>query len=412
MFSRIGENGAGGLVGTEDEKRIGIVHMDESRQVYVIGGGPAGLAAAAELRRRGMHPVILERGEQVGTSWRAGYDRLHLHTVRGLSGLPGFGIPRAAGRWPSRDAVIDYLERYRATHELEVRGRTEVERIAAAEARDGDGIRWVIHTAAGERFPARSVVVATGHAHTPYVPDWPGLGSYTGQLRHAREYRNPVPFAGLDVLVAGAGNSGSEIAADLGEGGAGRVWIAVRTPPHIIRRDTAGWPAHATGILISRLPAALVDPVARLQQRLTVPDLAPYGIPAPDDGLLARVRRTGEVPLQDVGFIRAVRDGKVTPVAAVTGFEGDKVLLADGLAVRAQAVIAATGYRRGLEKMVGHLGIPNEDGLPKVHGGPPAAPGLFFLGYTVSTRGTLRDIAAEARRLAPALARDYQSGPR
>ena len=107
--------------------------MDESRQVYVIGGGPAGLAAAAELRRRGMRPVILERGEQVGTSWRAGYDRLHLHTVRGLSGLPGFAIPRAAGRWPSRDAVIDYLERYRAGHELEVRGSTEVERIAAAE---------------------------------------------------------------------------------------------------------------------------------------------------------------------------------------------------------------------------------------------------------------------------------------
>jgi putative flavoprotein involved in K+ transport len=56
--------------------------MDESRQVYVIGGGPAGLAAAAELRRRGLNPVILERGEQVGTSWRAGYDRLRAHALR------------------------------------------------------------------------------------------------------------------------------------------------------------------------------------------------------------------------------------------------------------------------------------------------------------------------------------------
>lgn len=386
---------------------MGIVKMDESRPVYVIGGGPAGLAGAAELRRRGMHPVILERGAQVGTSWRAGYDRLHLHTVRGLSGLPGYAIPRDAGRWPSRDAVIDYLERYRAGHELEVRGRTEVERIKAAEPGDGDGTRWMIHTTAGERLPARSVVVATGNANTPYVPDLPGLGSYAGQLRHAREYRNPVPFAGLDVLVIGVGNSGSEIATDLAEGGARRVWIAVRTPPQIVRRDSAGWPAHATGILVSRLPAALVDPVARVQQRLTVPDLTAYGIPRPDDGLLTRVRRTGEVPLQDVGFIAAVRSRTVTPVAAVTGFEGDKVLLADGSSIAAQAVIAATGYRRGLEKMVGHLGVLDASGMPTVHDGPPAAPGLFFLGYTISLRGMLRDIAAGARRMAPAAARDY-----
>jgi len=387
------------------------VGVDESRRVYVVGGGPGGLAAAAELRRRGLQPVILERGEQVGTSWRAGYDRLHLHTVRGLSGLPGFGIPRAAGRWASRDAVIDYLERYRARHGLEVRANTEVERIEATEAGDS-GARWVIHTTAGERLPARSIVVATGHAHTPLVPDWPGREAYSGQLRHAREYRNPAPFAGLDVLVVGVGNSGAEIATDLGEGGAGRVWIAVRTPPQIVKRQVAGWPAHATGILVSGLPSALVDPVARLQRRLTIPDLAPYGIPLPPDGLMSRVRRVGEVPLQDVGFIAAVRSGAVTPVAAVTGFEGDKVLLADGSAISPQAVIAATGYRRGLENMVGHLGVLDGRGLPTVHGGAPAAPGLYFVGYTVSLRGMLRDIAADARRVAPAVARDHRPEPR
>jgi len=386
------------------------VNTDESRRVYVIGGGPAGLAAAAELGRQGMQPVVLERGEQVGSSWRAGYDRLHLHTVRGLSGLPGLAIPRAAGRWPSRDAVVDYLERYRDAHQLEVRGGAEVERITAAEAGDGDGRRWVLHTTAGERLPARSVVVATGHAHTPYVPEWPGREEYSGPLLHARQYRNPAPFAGLDVLVAGVGNSGSEIAVDLAEGGARRVWIAVRTPPQIVRRDVAGWPAHATGILVSRLPAALVDPVARLQRRLTIPDLAPYGIPLPEDGLMTRVRRVGEVPLQDVGFIGAVRAGTVTPVAAVTGFDGDKVRLTDGSAIAAQAVIAATGYRRGLERLAGHLGVLDRSGLPRVHGGAPAAPGLFFLGYTVSLRGMLRDIAADARRVAPAVARDFRSG--
>jgi len=391
---------------------IGVGVLDEARLVYVVGGGPGGLAAAAELRRRGLRPVILERGEQVGTSWRAGYDRLHLHTVRGLSGLPGFGIPRAAGRWAARDAVIDYLERYRAHHDLEVRGGTEVERITAAEAADGDGARWVIQTAAGERLPARSIVVATGHAHTPFVPDWPGRQSYTGQLRHAREYRNPAPYAGLDVLVVGVGNSGAEIATDLADGGASRVWIAVRTPPQIVRRDVAGWPAHATGILVSRLPSALVDPVARLQRRLTIPDLTRYGIRPPDDGLMTRVRRVGEVPLQDVGFIGAVRSGAVTPVAAVTGLDGDKVLLADGSAISPQAVIAATGYRRGLEKLVGELGVLDERGMPRVHGGAAAAPGLFFVGYTVSLRGMLRDIAADARRVAPAVARDYESGPR
>jgi hypothetical protein len=56
--------------------------------------------------------------------------------------------------------------------------------------------------------------------------------------------------------------------------------------------------------------------------------------------------------------------------------------------------------------MAGHLGVLDANGMPKVHGGRPVAPGLFFLGYTISLRGMLRDIAADARRLAPAVARD------
>ena len=93
----------------------------------------------------------------------------------------------------------------------------------------------MIHATAGERLTARSVVVATGHDHTPSVPNWPGRQAYTGRVRRARDYRNPARSPGSMCSSAGVGNSGSEIAADLAEGGARRVWIAVRTPSMVDR---------------------------------------------------------------------------------------------------------------------------------------------------------------------------------
>ena len=152
------------------------------------------------------------------------------------------------------------------------------------------------------------MVVATGYNHTPYVPEWAGAETYTGELVHASLYRNPAPYAGRDVLVVGAGNTGAEIAADLAEGGAARVRLAVRTAPHILRRSTAGWPAQATGILVRRLPVRLVDRAASVTERLSVPDLAAYGLPRPARGLYSRVRE-GAIPVQDVGLIDAVRVG-------------------------------------------------------------------------------------------------------
>jgi putative flavoprotein involved in K+ transport len=395
------------MMGSSGEGLSGPGH--DARPVHIIGGGPAGLAVGAELSKRAVPALILERGDGVATSWRAGYDRLHLHTARGLSGLPGFPIPRRYGRWPARDDVISYLEQYRARYSLAVHPHTEVKRIDDIRA-EGGGTRWMIHTSAGEQLPADSIVVATGNNNTPYVPEWPGLDSFTGQLLHAREYRDPAPFTGRDVLIVGVGNTGTDIAVDLADGGAHRVWIAVRTPPHIVRRDVAGWPSQATGILVRHLPVPLVDWLADKQMLLSVPDLAAYGLPRPDDGLDTSIVRDRKVPVQDVGFIQAVQGGQVTPVAAVTGFEGDKVLLADGSAVSPQVVIAATGYRRGLEKIVGALDVLDERGLPKIHDGAPAAPGLYFIGYTISISGALRDIAIEARRIGSAIKHDRTRG--
>ncbi|MEV6547515.1 NAD(P)/FAD-dependent oxidoreductase [Streptomyces sp. NPDC051597] len=374
---------------------------DPTRPVYVIGAGPGGLAVAAALRGRGVRAVVLEKADAVGDSWRHHYDRLRLHTTRRLSALPGLAMPRSFGRWVARADVVRYLEKYAEVHELEIVTGVEVSRIERAE--DGG---WLLHATGGRRLTGRAVVVATGYNHTPYVPEWPGADTYTGTLLHAGRYRNPAPYAGRDVLVVGAGNTGAEIAVDLAEGGAGRVRLAVRTAPHILRRSTAGWPAQASGILVRRLPVPLVDRAAGALARLSVPDLTAKGLPRPEKGLYARVRE-GAIPVQDVGLIAAVRAGRVEPVAAVESFEGAKVVLADGSRVSPEAVVAATGYRRALEGLVGHLGVLDGRGRPAVHGGrsAPGAPGLYFTGFTNPISGMLRELGIDAGRIAKAVAR-------
>ncbi|MBO1337677.1 NAD(P)/FAD-dependent oxidoreductase [Streptomyces sp. VRA16 Mangrove soil] len=369
----------------------------ERPPVYVIGGGPGGLAAAASLKAHGVRAVVLEKSDRVGASWRAHYDRLHLHTTRRLSALPGLPIPRRFGRWVARDDVVRYLEKYAEYHDLEVVTGVEVTRVE----RTADGTGWRLLATGGRELTGTAVVVATGYNHTPRLPAWPGADSYTGRLLHASEYRNPSPYAGQDVLVVGVGNTGAEIAVDLIEGGASRVRLAVRTAPHIVRRSTMGWPAQLTGILVRRLPVPLVDRLAAPMGRLSVPDLSAHGLPRPDTGLYSRVRE-GSIPVQDVGLIDAVRGGKVEPVAAVESFDGAEVVLANGSRITPDTVIAATGYRQGLESLVGHLDVLDPaTGRPRT----TTPPGLYFQGYTNPISGMFREMARDAERIARTVAK-------
>ncbi|MFJ9726207.1 flavin-containing monooxygenase [Streptomyces sp. NPDC101209] len=373
------------------------------RPVYIVGGGPAGLSVAYALRARGIRAVVLEKSDSVGDSWRRHYDRLRLHTTRRLSALPGLPIPRRFGRWPARDDVVRYLEKYAEVHELEIVTGVEVSRIE----RLPDGTGWLLHATGGRELTGAAVVVATGYNHTPYVPDWAGLDDWTGDFTHACAYRNPEPYAGRDVLVVGVGNTGAEIAVDLVEGGAARVRLSVRTAPHIVRRSTAGWAAQYTGVLVRRLPVGLVDRLARPLAKLSVPDLSAQGLPRPDTGLYSRAR-DGAIPVQDVGLIDAVRTGRVEVVAAVDGFEADKVVLADGTRISPEAVVAATGYVRALEDLVGHLGVLDDRGRPLAHGAraPQEAPGLHFTGFTTPLSGTLREVARDAEKIAKSVVRN------
>ncbi len=360
--------------------------------IAVIGAGPAGLASAAMLHRRGEDVVVLERGE-VGAAWTQRYDRLHLHTVRWLSCLPGYRIPRSFGKWVSRDRVLEYLRRYAEGHALEVYTNVEVTRVDPG---------WMLSTS-DRPLEAERVVVATGHSNVPFAPDWPG--SFAGEIVHSADYRNPAPFAGKRVLVVGAGNSGAEIAVDLADGGAKEVSLSVRTPPSIVRRDTLGFPSQVLGIATSRLPAPAIERIARTMRRVSIPDLSSYGLPAPESPYADFLRRR-VIPILDVGIVDAVRSERVRVVAALERFEDGSPVLADGTTADVDTVIAATGFRTGLEPLVGHLGVLNHRGEPLVHGADehPDAPGLHFVGYEVTLGGTFRRVGIQAKELAQAVA--------
>lgn len=368
--------------------------------VVVVGGGPAGLAAAAMLRRGGVSPLVLERGDGVATAWRERYDSLRLHTVRWLSGLPGMPIPRSYGRWVARDDLVRYLEDYAVRFAVSLRFATEVTGLSRL---DGG---WRLETSTGP-VSAAKVVLATGATNIPHTPDWPGLAAAAVPVIHSSAYREPMPYQGQRVLVVGGGNSAAEIAVDLVRGGAGAVEMAVRTPPNIVRRETLGVPGQALAIALRRFPERVLNPLQGALRRLSIPDLSGYGLPAPSGDSFSLFVRTKTVPILDYGFVAAVRAGQIAIRPAVVDLDGDEVVYADDSRSRPDVVIAATGFRPGLEPLLGQFGLLDGDGLPVVEGArtSPAAPDLYTVGISIQLTGLLREIGRDARAVSDAVVR-------
>jgi cation diffusion facilitator CzcD-associated flavoprotein CzcO len=364
----------------------------ESGGVVVLGAGPGGLAAGASLKRAGVPAVLLDRADRVGAAWRTRYDRLRLNTCRWISRLPGGHYARGTPLFPTRDEVVAHLEEYAARHELDIRFGVEVARVDRADP------GWTLSTSAGE-MSAEHVVVATGHEHTPVVPHWPGRETFGGRLLHVAEYRNADPFRGQQVLVVGPGCSGLEVAYELAEQGAARVWLSVRTPPSFLLRQQGGLPGDFPAMMMMKLPIRVADAQVRLVGRLTFGDLGEYGLPQPDVGAMTRLKGEGKAPaIVDKEMVRAIKDGRIEVVPGVEAFDER------GSHVEPDAVIAATGYSTGLEPLVGHLGVLDEHGVPRVRRGEEAAPGLRFVGY-VPQPGQIRAMGIEARRAARGIAR-------
>jgi cation diffusion facilitator CzcD-associated flavoprotein CzcO len=371
--------------------------MTSTSDAIIIGAGPAGLACAATMRAAGLAVTVLEKSDSVGAVWRRHYERLHLHTDRKHSGLPGMPMPRAYPVYPSRAQVVDYLESYAARFQIDPVFDTEVMSIRR------DGALWLAETSRGS-FSAPVVVVATGIAHAPYRPSWPGAETFRGLIVHSSNYRNPDAFKGKRTLVVGFGNSGGEIALDLAEAKVD-VDIAVRSPVQIIPRDLLGRPILSWVIVYSFLPARLVDFINAPVLRFVLGNFEKLGLRRAAKGPRQMVEEDGRVPLIDVGTLAKIRDGSIGVRGGIDRVTADGVVFADGKQEAFDAVILATGFRPDLRRLLPGLDVFDAQGMPRVTG-KPSAPGLYFCGQITVPTGQLREISIEAEQIADS-ARTY-----
>ena len=365
-------------------------------ETLIVGAGPAGLATAACLARRGKSYVLLEQAAEIGAAWRNHYERLHLHTPARHSSLPHFPMPAGYPTYPSREQVVDYLESYARRFAIQAGLRTRVQEIV----RDGDG--WKV-TAAGGAWHSDSVVLCSGYNGVPLTPTWPGRATFEGELLHSSAYRSGARFKGRQVLVVGAGNSGAEIALDLLEHAA-QPSICIRGPIHVVGRDVGPIPSLDVAIAMEPLPVWFRNAVMRGASLARYGDLRRWGIRRPRHGMLTQIRQ-GRIPLIDVGTIAAIQRGEITVVPAIAELRARSVRFVDGTERKIDAVVAATGYRTALPELLPSLAaLFDAKGLPPSVPSIAEAPGLYFVGFENPSTGLLRAIRRRSQDVADRIA--------
>ncbi|TRC89668.1 NAD(P)/FAD-dependent oxidoreductase [Mesorhizobium sp. WSM4303] len=384
----------------------GILHAETGQPAIfngaiVIGAGGAGLTAAHALLKAGIQVMVLEKEARLAEPWHRRHPQLHLNTHRDLSALPGVSFPAGTPAFPHRSAVIRHLNEFRAVHRLPVEFGVSVDEIVF------NGDHWLVRTGAGPRL-ARYVIIATGRDRQPFIPAWKGMKAFAGRIIHSAEFGEANDYAGRKILVVGAGNSGFDSLNHLARVNTGQIWLSARHGPALLPKRIGQIAVHRFSPILARLPFKLADAVMAATQRLVFGDLAAFGLPPTPSGGASRLASDYTAIAADDGAVDAIKDGRIIVVPTVREFTRDTVIFDNGVTIRPDIVIAATGYRTGLEAMLGKLGVLDEKDVPLFNGADsdPKLPGLWFTGMRPSIRGCFANARIQAKAIAARIARE------
>lgn len=185
----------------------------------IVGAGPCGLSVAIETKKRGMNPLVIEKGCLVNSIF-------HFPTNMQFFSTPELleigGIPFVtAGEKPVRAEALKYYRAVTKKYELKVHTYEKVVRVEKAEG--SFSVFTEGRSGRKNRYDTPHLVIATGYYDHPNPMNIPGED--LPKVHHY--FREAHPYTDMDVLVIGGKNSAVEAALELHRAGA-RVTMAYR----------------------------------------------------------------------------------------------------------------------------------------------------------------------------------------
>ena len=263
----------------------------------MIGAGHAGLAISRVLTEHSIDHIVLERGE-VANSWRCErWESLRLLTPNWQSRLPGFPYNGTdPDGFMTMPELIERISGFASTISAPLRTHTSV-----TSVRRVDG---VYHVATDQsEIRCRSVVLASGAANIPRVPEVRRAVPERIECVSTFDYQNPERLPRGGVLVVGASATGVQLADEIHRSGRPvtlSVGEHVRLPRTYRGRDVLWW-MEASGVWNQRY-----DEIDDLERARGLPSPQLIGTPERTTLDLNVLRAAG---VEIVGRLAAIRDG-------------------------------------------------------------------------------------------------------
>ena len=370
--------------------------LGSSQQPYVlvVGGSQGGIALGARLRQLGVPAVVIDKHACPGDHWRKRYKTLCLHDPVWYDHFPYLPFP---ANWPvfsPKDKIADWLEFYTRVMEIPYWASTT----CLSASFDAQAERWTAEVDRdGERLTLRPthLVLATGMAGKPNVPELPGQNAFRGDQHHSSQHPGPDRYAGKRAVVIGSGTSAHDICKALHENGVD-VTMVQRASTLVVTSEAvleialgglyseqaaaAGIDTEKADLTVASLPYRIIadfqKPISDAM-RLRDKDLydrlqrAGFRLDFGDDdsGQFMKYLRRGGGFYIDVGASDLICDGSIKlRHGGVERLAEESVILDDGTELPADLVVYATGFRSMNSFVADLIGQDVADKVGKVWG--------------------------------------------